>query len=177
MSVKVGGASVETRERILEATREVLARNGHTKLSMWDVAAEAGLSRPTLYRWFPSKEDLLEAFGLYEQQKYDEGIATALEGLTGLEALNAALGFIVHYQQRDPMARMVDVEPEHVLYQMTRTLPIMRRRIAKLIPEGPNRDVTAATIVRLAISHYAMPGDDQSQFLDQLRHAAGIVMV
>jgi AcrR family transcriptional regulator len=168
---------MDTRERILEATREVLATNGHTKLSMRDVAGQAGVSRPTLYRWFPSKGELLAAFGIYEQQKYDEGMATTLEGLTGLEALNAALGFIVEYQHTDPLARMVDVQPEHVLFQMTRTLPIMRRRIARLIPDGPDRDIIAATIVRIAISHYAMPADDQDDFLDQLRHAAGIVMV
>ena len=50
-----------TRERILAATAEVLGSNGITKLSLSDVASQAGVSRPTLYRWFGSKQDLLDA--------------------------------------------------------------------------------------------------------------------
>ena len=43
------------------------------KLQLSEVAAEAKVSRPTLYRYFASKEGLLEAFGLYEQDNFDAG--------------------------------------------------------------------------------------------------------
>jgi AcrR family transcriptional regulator len=46
-----------TRRRILVATSEVLKRNGQTKLSLSEVALQAGVSRPTLYRWFASKAE------------------------------------------------------------------------------------------------------------------------
>lgn len=165
-----------TQTRILEATGAVLVRNGHSKLSMSDVAIEASVSRPTLYRWFPSKEALLEGFGFYEQAKYENGMAKALEGLSGLEALNAALEFIAEFQRVYSLAQLSDVEPEHVLYQMNRTLPIMRKRLASLIP-GKDSDLIAGTIVRVAICHYVIAGDDRGQLLDQLRYAAGIVLV
>jgi len=55
-----------TQQRILAATAEVLSRNGKRKLSLSDVAAQAGVSRPTLYRWFASKEALLSAFSPYK---------------------------------------------------------------------------------------------------------------
>ena len=42
---------------------EVLGRSGQTKLSLSEVALQAGVSRPTLYRWFASKGELLDAFG------------------------------------------------------------------------------------------------------------------
>ena len=74
------------RKRLLEATFEVLSRAGPRKLSMSAVAAAAGVSRVTLYRWFPSKEALLEAFGVYEQQKYDAGMAEAVAGLVATHA-------------------------------------------------------------------------------------------
>src|SRR6476661_1878517 len=48
-------ADRSSRERILAATAEVLGRNGMTKLSLSEVALRAGVSRPTLYRWFASK--------------------------------------------------------------------------------------------------------------------------
>ena len=57
-----------TRQRILAATAEVLGRNGMTKLSLSEVALQAGVSRPTLYRWFDSKRDLLDAFVVWERQ-------------------------------------------------------------------------------------------------------------
>ena len=57
------GADQSTRRRILAATFVVLARDGRRKLQLSDVAAEAKVSRPTLYRHFGSKEGLLEAFG------------------------------------------------------------------------------------------------------------------
>ena len=123
-----------TRERILEATLEVLARSGTRRLSLSDVAATAGVSRPTLYRWFASKEALLEAFGVYEQQKYDAGIADAVAGLEGEARLDAILRFIVEFQHTYSLRRIVDVEPEHVVYQMTRVMPIMRDRLLPAFP-------------------------------------------
>ena len=45
---------MSSRHRILRATAEVLGRSGQGKLSLSDVASQAGVSRPTLYRWFAS---------------------------------------------------------------------------------------------------------------------------
>ena len=59
------GEDTSTRHRILVATAEVLGRSGQTKLSLSEVALQAGVSRPTLYRWFADKQDLLTAFGIY----------------------------------------------------------------------------------------------------------------
>ena len=47
-----GVEDTSTRHRILVATAEVLGRSGQTKLSLSEVALQAGVSRPTLYRWF-----------------------------------------------------------------------------------------------------------------------------
>ena len=50
------------RRRILDATHVVLSRSGHRNLQLSDVAAQADVSRPTLYRYFGSRGGLLEAF-------------------------------------------------------------------------------------------------------------------
>jgi AcrR family transcriptional regulator len=165
--------AVTTRERILEATLEVLARMGTRRLSLSDVAATAGFSRPTLYRWFTSKEALLEAFGVYEQQKYDTGIADAVVGLDGEARLDAILRFIVEFQHSYSLRDIVDVEPEHVVYQMTRVMPIMRDR---LLPHfsGPDGLIVANVVTRIALSHLLIPDDDPDLFYAELRHAAGL---
>lgn len=58
----------ETRTRILAAAGEAAAVHGVARLSMSDVARTAGLSRPTIYRYFPSRDDLLAAALLAETQ-------------------------------------------------------------------------------------------------------------
>lgn len=162
-----------TRQRILSATAEVLARNGKTKLSLSEVAAQAGVSRPTLYRWFASKEELLSAFSRYERQVFEIGLAKATSGLKGVDRLDAALRFIVEYQYSYSGVRMVDIEPELVIAQMSGVIPEMREGLQRLLP-GPNAAVKAATVIRIAISHYVVRSDDADQFLAQLRHAVGI---
>lgn len=162
-----------TRQRILDATAEVLGRNGKTKLSLSEVATQAGVSRPTLYRWFASKEELLSAFSNYERQVFESGLVKATSGLKGTDKLDAALRFIVDYQHSYSGVRMVDVEPEHVIAQVSLAIPEMRDGLERLLP-GPNAAVKAATVIRIAVSHYIVRSDDTEQFLAQLRHAVGI---
>jgi AcrR family transcriptional regulator len=49
---------VTTEDRILDATERILARHGYTKMSMEDIAREAGVGRRTIYLHFQSKEDV-----------------------------------------------------------------------------------------------------------------------
>ena len=53
--------SLPTEQRLLEATLVCLARHGIAKTTLDDVAREAGVSRATLYRYFPGKQALLSA--------------------------------------------------------------------------------------------------------------------
>ena len=57
-----------TRARILDATVRVMAR-GVASLSMPEVAREAGVSVPTVYRHFGSKEELLAAVPPHVQRR------------------------------------------------------------------------------------------------------------
>jgi len=162
-----------TQRRILAATSDVLARSGESKLSLSDVAQQAGVSRPTLYRWFASKEDLLEAFGVYEREMFDRGVNQATATLRGTDRLDAALRFIVDYQHKYSGVRLVDIEPEVVIAKLSVIIPMMRSRLERLL-SGPNASVKAATAVRVAVSHYMVRSDDDDGFLEQLRHAVGI---
>lgn len=167
------GDDGSTRHRILAATSEVLSRNGQTKLSLSEVALQAGVSRPTLYRWFASKDELLDAFGAFERRSFDTGMSQATAGVRGTEKLDAALRFIVSYQHSYSGVRLVDIEPEVVIAQLAHVIPVMRARLQRLLP-GPNGAVKAATAIRVAVSHYIVRSDDDAQFLTQLRHAVGL---
>ena len=128
-----------TQQRILAATAEVLGRNGKRKLSLSDVATQAGVSRPTLYRWFASKEELLSAFSQYERHTFESGMSRATAGLKGADKLDAALRFIVDYQHSYTGVRMVDIEPEHVITQFSNVIPQMRDGLQRLDPRSQRR--------------------------------------
>jgi hypothetical protein len=83
------------------------------------------------------------------------------------------LCFIVEFQRSYSLRRIVDVEPEHVVHQMTRVMPIMRDRLLEHFP-GPNGHVVASVVTRIALSHALIPDDDPDLFYAELRHAAGL---
>lgn len=54
-----------TRVRILSAVAELLERGEADELTVPDVAAASGVSLRTIYRYYPTREELLEAAGRY----------------------------------------------------------------------------------------------------------------
>ena len=83
----IGDLEPSTRRRILDATHVVFARSGHRNLQLSDVAAEAKVSRPTLYRYFGSRKGLLDAFALYEQDNSGTATDRLLEFLNSRELI------------------------------------------------------------------------------------------
>jgi AcrR family transcriptional regulator len=171
MTVQSVGNS--SRERILAATAEVLGRDGMSKLSLSGVAQQARVSRPTLYRWFASKKELLDAFAVWERQSYERAVTAATADLPASERLDAALRVIVEYRQSYPGLRMIDIEPAQVIRRLSRVIPLMRARLERLATD-PDAALAVATAVRIAVSHYLVHSDDAADFLNQLRHAARV---
>ena len=55
--------SEEARQAIIESTLHLLQKTGFTDLSIEAIAADAGVSKATVYRWWPNKAELvMEAF-------------------------------------------------------------------------------------------------------------------
>jgi AcrR family transcriptional regulator len=88
---RVTQAHVEARtESILEAAGRVFGRKGFAGATMAEIAAEAGISAGAIYRYFPSKEDVIIAMsdeGLDRRRAIVEEIARrggTLEVLTQL---------------------------------------------------------------------------------------------
>src|SRR5262245_50282860 len=61
--------AAQTRERILEGLVRVMAKNGIAELSIPLIAREAGVSIPSVYRYFPTKRDLVAALDEYAHRK------------------------------------------------------------------------------------------------------------
>src|SRR5688572_21054387 len=93
-----------TRARILDAAFACAGRFGLGRTTMSDVAREAKLSRQTVYRYFPSKHDLLMALVLREEEILLETIRRAVEPHAELRpALEAAFRTILSQMRAHPL--------------------------------------------------------------------------
>jgi AcrR family transcriptional regulator len=70
-----------TRERILRAVTQLLAEHHPAALSVPAVAARSGVSVPTIYRYFPTKEALLDAAAMFGLESRWLGIAVDLSAI------------------------------------------------------------------------------------------------
>lgn len=82
------------RDRIIEAAIALFQRQGYEQTKMEEIATEAGISAPTLYRYFPKKTELLIA--LFWRGR--EEMAPALEEFhrksIGMGAVDAVAGLL-----------------------------------------------------------------------------------
>src|SRR5580698_9336501 len=92
-----------TEERILCATLRLLGRRGVKRLGMQEVSEAAGVSRATLYRYFPSKEHLLNAVAVFDEHRFSEGLAAALAASEDpAERMRAFVAFAFDYIRTHP---------------------------------------------------------------------------
>jgi len=84
------------RERILEAAKEAFTRSG-ANTSLDDIARQAGVGAGTLYRHFPTRDELLEAVYRTEVQKLAAAQRKFAEDLPPIEALRAWMLLFVDY--------------------------------------------------------------------------------
>jgi AcrR family transcriptional regulator len=66
-------ASLDARERILEAAYDLFSRRSIRAVGIDEVIERAGVAKATLYRHFPSKDDLVLAFLERREQRWTKG--------------------------------------------------------------------------------------------------------
>jgi AcrR family transcriptional regulator len=86
------GERLGTRDQILDATDRLMERFGFRKMTMDDLAREAGLSRRTIYLHFSSKEDVgLSSIGRVVQSVHERLALLAAAGDPPTERLREML--------------------------------------------------------------------------------------
>jgi AcrR family transcriptional regulator len=162
------------RERLLAAALETATVHGLAKLSVGDVARRAGLSRQTLYRYFPSKDALIAALVTEETAKLITRVAAAAQvDDDPRAALQSALLTALQATRDHPLLdRLVRTEPETLLPLLTTDgSPVMTqvRAVVELIltaraPELADEPVGlrrfADIVTRLLVSYAISAPDD-----------------
>jgi AcrR family transcriptional regulator len=82
-----------TREQIVRSALKLFRRRGLDQTTMRDVAAEAGLALGAAYYYFRSKDDILLAWYLQNQQEHE---ARAVPRLAHAGSLRERLGILLH---------------------------------------------------------------------------------
>ncbi len=95
----------ERSQQILDAAEVVFAASGYRNAGTADVAAQAGVSEPTLYRYFDSKRDLYLAMLDRNAERLMQGWRRAADESTGpLEALDEIGRDYFRRLEEDPSA-------------------------------------------------------------------------
>ncbi|MEZ5239564.1 MAG: helix-turn-helix domain-containing protein [Microthrixaceae bacterium] len=110
-----------TRDTILDSAVEGVALYGLAKLSMSDVASLAGISRPTLYKHFGSKDELVAAAVQREAVALVEAVLAEARDREGPRAaLEAAVVTALRQTREHPLLdRIIVSEPETRLPYLT----------------------------------------------------------
>ncbi|MEU0626319.1 TetR family transcriptional regulator [Streptomyces sp. NPDC005989] len=103
-----------TYQAVSEAAIAMFLERGFDKVSVAEVAAAADISKPTLFRYFPAKEDLvLHRFADHEDEAA-RVVATRAETESPLDALRR--NFLDGLERGDPVTGLCDV-PQVLAYQ------------------------------------------------------------
>jgi TetR/AcrR family transcriptional regulator, repressor for uid operon len=117
LSTGEGPGSPEVTAKVVDGALRAIARFGLTKLTVDDVAREAGISRATLYRYFPGRGAVLSAVVHSETVRLQRGLDEALAEVTTLsEALAAVAGFGARaFVRHEALQHLLATEPGTVL--------------------------------------------------------------
>lgn len=115
----------ETRHRILDGAMRALERRGLRKLSMSDIAEEAGVSRGTLYRYFSDKDAVLTGVAGRVRAGIRDAMLEAVTKDPRPEVrVRVVLDALGRANERYPQTgRIIEIDPGFALESLTASLP------------------------------------------------------
>ncbi|MEV8531315.1 TetR family transcriptional regulator [Streptomyces sp. NPDC051211] len=158
---------LRTRRHLAATALELFLERGFDAVSVADVAAAAEVSKPTLFRYFPTKEDLvLDRFADHQ----DEAARIVLgrpEGTGPVQALHGH--FLGALRDRDPITGLCD-HPEVIAFQqLLYSAPGLQSRIAHYTA----REVELLAEALLPVYGSPLPARLAALHLVAVRHELG----
>jgi AcrR family transcriptional regulator len=140
------------------------------KFSMSDVCAEAGVSRGTLYRYFKSKDEVLEAIGAHMFAALGRALRQAVvDDPDPSQRLRVVLQAMVEFPTRfPPLLMIIHSEPQFALTCFREALPQLATQASQVLnpvleeaPAVRDRIMSATDLgelfTRLMVSTYLIP--------------------
>jgi AcrR family transcriptional regulator len=124
--------SAEIRTRIFLKTKEKLAASGYGKTSMDDIAGELGMSKKTLYKFFPTKLKLAEMLVEHVLSEINRHCDAILNSpLPAVEKLFRIVQMITEQQQHFVTRTLLESLRSHLPHLWRRIEAFRRERMLK----------------------------------------------
>jgi AcrR family transcriptional regulator len=173
-------------DAILAGTRRLITERGPGSLTMSAIAAAAGVSRPTLYKWFRSKDEVLGALTAYEEALFDERLAAVISAQRSpARKLDAAVRLLVTYLDGLMGPDPIGADPAYAIQSLAASLGPQTASFVRLLGDAFDvvpavrlrritREQAAELFLRIAYSHYLVPHPEPEVLLANLRSFAGL---
>jgi AcrR family transcriptional regulator len=175
-----GDSFSSTEVRILSRALAVIGRRGVRRLGMQEIAEAAGVSRGTLYRYFPNKSRVLAAAAECDAQRFSAGLHDVLITAEGPEEQVASfMTYCFSFIRAHPCRPLFESEPGFVMGYLLDYLPQLRAEIigrlgdaldsVPAVAEGAlRREHLADLIVRLFAANWIIPETDDDSLVQSL---------
>ena len=147
---KTGTREPEARERIVDSSYELFSRRGIQAVGVDELIEKAGVAKATLYRHFPSKDDLVLEFLESREERWTHELVEAgakSRGSTPEEQLLAIFDVFDEWFRREDFEAcsfinvLLEMGPEHPLGKASmRHLENIRSMVSGLAEEAGLRD-------------------------------------
>jgi AcrR family transcriptional regulator len=160
----------DTRTRLLEATYGCIARDGIAATSLEEAARAAGVSRATLYRYFPGgRDELLGAVITWETVRFFWRLAEAVADAPDLESLLVDGIVFAHraIEEHEVLQRVLRTEPGLLTPQLTVDAPRILNLLQTFfvgrfgdheLSDGLSSSDAAEYVARMTLSFISSPG-------------------
>lgn len=170
---------------MLAVAKQHAIAHGWRNARVQQIAADAGVSRPTLYKEFPSKEELGAALFRHEVTGFLGELREAIELTPGYvqEALYVGVLYALTEAERGPFLAAVLTEdrgsadnllPNLTAGSPTSIIPIVSLAVLEMIRERAPEDAAqerlafaASTAVRLTLSELLEPSGDSAEVVSE----------
>jgi AcrR family transcriptional regulator len=133
------------RDATLDTTAALVAERGLASVTMSQIAAETGIGRATLYKYFPDVEAILAAWHQRQIARHMEQLAAVRDQASGgpggrLEAVLTAYAIIMHNRPHGTEFAAAVHRGEHLAEAQRQLLGFLRDLIADAANTGEVRD-------------------------------------
>src|SRR5690349_17475863 len=118
------------RDEILQAAGALMHEKGYAAMSMDELASQVGISKPTLYSHFTTKEELVVAAVSYWFDRVSEAVSAESSPRTPLQQLAHILRTVVRLQVEHGATSPRPWAPE--IFQMLCQHPRLRERLDQI---------------------------------------------
>ncbi|MGW0776314.1 TetR family transcriptional regulator [Streptomyces sp. NPDC002835] len=152
-----------TRETISDTAITLFLEHGFDQVSVVDIAAVAEVSKPTLFKYFPTKEDLVVHRFADHQTVSSTVVAERPPGVSAIDALHQH--FLDGLAARDPITGLNDDEDVLAFHHLVYSTPSLVARVSQYLAQAEealaqalvdaldsDREITAALLAGQVIA-------------------------